>query len=70
MITGILNLLKGMGSILDIYHSGNYSKYLPERDFNGSLQTDAENLRNDWIAVGNDLRRVMGIAPHSEKDKT
>ncbi|WP_429971655.1 hypothetical protein ACQW5G_03325 [Fructilactobacillus sp. Tb1] len=26
---------------------------------NGNSQTDAEKLREDWIAVGNDLRSAM-----------
>jgi hypothetical protein len=64
-----MNILKGIGSVLDICPTVDYSKYLPQRDFNGSFQTDAENLRNDWIKVGNAFRHAMSIVD-CEKDKT
>ncbi|MEO5358181.1 MAG: hypothetical protein H7844_12920 [Nitrospirae bacterium YQR-1] len=54
-----------MGSVLDICPNTDYSKYLPKRKTSsqefGSFQTDAENLRNDWVKVGDALRHAMSI---------
>lgn len=59
----VWNILIGMGSLLDIYTSADYSKYMREINHSpqnfGSFQTDAENLCGDWINVGNDLRQAM-----------
>lgn len=51
------NLIKGAGSILDIYPSTDYTKYLPERN----TKTDAENLRSDWERIGQDMYKAMGL---------
>ena len=48
----IKNILRGMGSIINIYPNTDYRRNLPQR-------TDSEALRQDWINVGRDLRKAM-----------
>lgn len=67
------NILRGMGSVLEIYPSADYSRQnvpeirrYPQRY--GSPQTDAENLYNDWVKVGDALRHAMSSV-NAETDK-
>lgn len=37
-----------------------------ERELEG--KSDKDWLEEDWIAVGNDLRKVMGLKPYQKRD--
>ncbi|MBF0488553.1 MAG: hypothetical protein HQK98_10355 [Nitrospirae bacterium] len=68
-----LNILQGIGSVLEICQDVDYSKYVPKIksadtiDY-GSIQTDAENIRSYWEKAGDYLRYAMSIVD-DEKDK-
>lgn len=49
----IKNLIKGAGSIMDVYPAADYSKFIP--------QENAEELmRQSWQRTGDDLKRAIG----------
>jgi hypothetical protein len=62
------NILIGIGSVLDMYTSTDYSKYMREINHSprkyGSFHTDAINLHRDWVKIGDDFRhaiRIVGV---------
>ncbi|MCK5114074.1 MAG: hypothetical protein KAR11_04855 [Phycisphaerae bacterium] len=55
-----INLLKGMGSLLEIHptpHSSRISSRIPSKSVSAG-----EMLARDWQAVGDDLRTALGNA--------
>ncbi len=58
------NLIRGMGSILNICPNTNYRKII-----NNSRRTDAEALRQDWNKVGKDLKSAIEKADYGKKSR-
>lgn len=61
----IRNLVKGVGSLLDIQpspHRGRASDCLPKR-------SDAEAMRDDWVQVGDDLRKAINHVNFKSPEK-
>ncbi|MBF0516405.1 MAG: hypothetical protein HQK97_04680 [Nitrospirae bacterium] len=63
-----LNIIQGIGSVLDIYPGTDYSEYVPE--ITRAPQTGADNFHNAWIRVGDALRHAMSVADVEKKNKT
>lgn len=59
-----INLGKILGILGDILttipeYEREYKKY--------PYESDADALRRDWIAIGNDMRKAMGLPPYKEE---
>ena len=63
MNSGIKNILKGMGSVMDIMPFGSVDEITMSR------KSDAENLQSDWIRVGQDLCTAMNQVDEEQKRK-
>lgn len=46
------NIIRGIGSVMDIAPRSDYRRYIPTK-------TPAEQMRSHWESVGNSIRRVL-----------
>lgn len=61
MANRLKNILKGMGSVLEICPASDYS-------FSND-KTDAEKLNGDWQKIGLDFQKSFHSVVHGQKDK-
>ena len=63
MTENIKHILKGIGSVMDIAPSSDYSHFIPK-------ETPSERMRGHWERTGNHLARAIeSFADEQEKKK-
>lgn len=60
------NFLQGMGYILDISPSGEYT-LIEYSDHSAGLLTDRDALESDWAQIGDDLRQAIQEVQHGDR---
>jgi len=66
MLPCIKNILKGMGSILEIYPLSKYTAAFPSYT---SPNNDLKNQLSDMEKIGKDFHKAMDFTTSGQKDK-
>lgn len=63
MTRQIKNILKGIGSVIDIAPNTRFQRYVPK-------QTPSERINSSWVRVGKNIQNAIGnVADGQEYEK-